>query len=101
MLADILRSGFALAHRRVGLILLDIIWKAIWVVLTVATLFLFGVWITSELRSIEWADTGFGAVNGLIGTALLRQFWNATRREVIATIFAVSSVSAGLWLFLE
>ena len=35
MVAETLREGFARAHRRPGVILLDVIWKLIWFALTV------------------------------------------------------------------
>ena len=100
-LADILRGSFALAHQRAGLILLDIVWKAVWGVLAVATLFLAILWFSSGLQAIEWEDTGLSALNGLIATALLQEFWNAKRIELIATIFAALSLAGALWVFLE
>ena len=55
-LTDALRAGFALAHQRVGLVLLDILWKGIWIVITIGALSLAASWITSDLLAISWED---------------------------------------------
>ncbi len=74
---EILREAFSRARHRVGLIFLDILWKAIWLVGTVSAVFLVIVWFGSELRGIAWEDTGVRAVNALIMVMVFRQFWAA------------------------
>jgi hypothetical protein len=101
MLEDALRSGFALAHRSVRLILLDLFWKAVWGALTVAGFLAAVVWITSDLRGIQWEDAGLSAVNGLIVSILLREYWQANGAGIIATIVAFLFTSAVLWVLLE
>src|SRR6185369_493516 len=63
---DVLRRGFAAAHQRLGLIFFDILWKAIWLIATVAALFLMGAWLASDLRAAAWGDTGIPALNAWI-----------------------------------
>jgi hypothetical protein len=100
-LTDALCDGFSLAHKRVGLVFLDILWKAIWVVITLATVFLVASWITSDLRTISWEDTQADAVNGLIAAALLRRFWSANQTEILFVAGLVMAVSIVTWFFFE
>ena len=100
MLSETLRRGFALANRQVGLIFLDLLWKGIWVVGTVAALFLAASWVTYDLRAIEW-NTGSRVANGLIAITLLREFWNAHRGELLLLISGVIAVSILAWFILE
>lgn len=101
MLVDDLRSGFVLAHHHPGLVLFDVLWKAVWLVLTMAALFLVAAWISTDLRGIAWEDTGVRALNGLIAVALMRDFWNLNREGILlaATILLVVSLCG--WFFLE
>jgi hypothetical protein len=101
MLTDVLRSGFVLAHRRIGLIFLDVLWKGIWLVLTACTVMLALLWITSDLRGLAWEDTGVRSVNTTVAAALLRGFWNSKGGEILSILFGVLFVSAAIWIFLE
>src|SRR5262245_50008307 len=101
MLADVLRGGFALAHRRIGLIFLDILWKGIWLALTACIAMLALLWITSDIRGIAWEDTGGRSVNTAVAAALLRGFWNSKGGEILSILFGVLLASAATWIFLE
>jgi hypothetical protein len=100
-LTDALRAGFALAHQRVGLVLLDILWKGIWIVITIGALSLAASWITSDLLAISWEDAQVGAVNGLIAAALLRKFWSANHTVILSILGLVMVLSIVTWLLLE
>jgi len=100
-LTDTLRAGFALAHRRVGLVFLDILWKGIWIVISIGALFVAASWITSDLLSISWEDARGGAVNGLIAAALLRRFWSANHTVILSILGLVMVLSIVTWLLLE
>jgi hypothetical protein len=101
MLADVLRNGFAAAQQRSGLIFFDILWKVIWIGLTVTGLCGAVLWITYDLNSIEWTDTGNPTVNGLLAATLLRDFWMANQWAIVATVLMVLLSSAVVWIFLE
>ncbi len=101
MLADILRSSFAVAHRRPGLIVLDIFWKFLWFIFTLVTLLTTALWFTSGLRGISWENTGSRALNALLAAALLRDFWNANRGEVVLLAGFVLCASVTAWFVLE
>lgn len=100
-LAGILRDGFSHAHHRIGLVALDILWKAVWGVLTCAGALLFLFWFMSAVQSVEWEQTGIPAIDGLIALALLREFWNANRSGIAAGVFLLVAISAVLWIVLE
>ena len=100
-MTDALRAGFALAHQRVGLVLLDILWKGIWIVITIGALSLAASWITSDLLAISWEDAQVGAVNGLIAAALLRKFWSANHTVILSILGLAMVLSIVTWLLLE
>ncbi len=77
MPGEVLRQGFARAHRRLGLIFLDLLWKAIWCAVTFVALALIAGWFGSQLQNIQWQDTGVPALKGLLATTALRQFLGA------------------------
>jgi hypothetical protein len=101
MLDDILRQAFTRARQRAGLIFLDILWKAIWLIATTAALLLIAAWFASDLRAIAWADTGVPALNVWMAATALRELWEAIRGEVFWTVSGVLLLSALGWLSLE
>src|SRR5215510_7539605 len=101
MLREILQSGFALANRRPGLIVLDLLWKSIWVVSTAIAFFIAVSWLSSDFISIEWDDRGIGPANGLIALGLLREFWSTHHVEVLLTLGGVFALSVTVWFILE
>lgn len=101
ILEEVLRQGFALANRRLRLVLLDTVWKAVWLVLTAGLLAAVFVWFSSQLQSIAWQDTGVPALNGLLAARLLQDFWDANKREILWAVTAVLSVAVLLWFLLE
>jgi hypothetical protein len=100
-MVETLCRGFALANRRAGLVFLDLLWKGIWFIGTIAALVLAAAWVTSDIRAIQWEDTGFSTTNGVIAVALLREFWNAHRSEVFLVLAAVTALSVAGWFILE
>ena len=100
-LTDALRAGFALAHQRVGLVFLDVLWKGIWIVISIGALFVAASWITSDLLAISWEDARVGAVNGLMAAALLRRFWSANQTVILSILGLVMVLTIVTWLVLE
>jgi len=101
MLSDVLREAFRLANRRLHLFFFDVIWKAIWFMLTVALLLLVAVWFGSRIQAITWMDTGNRSVNTAVAFALLRQFWVLYRAQMFGAIAAVLFLSLFVWFLLE
>ncbi len=100
-LDDLLRESFRLAHRRLGFVFLDLIWKAIWFALTAAALILLAVWFGSETQSVIWPDTGNRSGNTAVAFALLRQFWSLYRAQVFGAVATVLIASLTIWFVLE
>src|SRR5262245_35895924 len=101
MLENILRQGFTDAHRRFGLIFLDLIWKAVWLIATLVGLLLVFVWFGAQLQSVAWQDTGVSTTNAWIAITLVRDFWAAHQAAVFTAVTAVLLLSAFGWLWLE
>src|SRR5438477_6589362 len=99
MLEEVLRKAFTLAHQRLGLIFLDILWKTIWLIATVAALFLIAAWFGSGLRNTAWQDTG--AVNPLIALAVLRAWWASHKTDIGIVLTVVTIFSIASWFVLE
>ena len=101
MLDQILREAFRLAHLRLRLIFLDLLWKVIWLVLTLAALLLVAAWFGSEFRAIGWMNTGNRAVNAALAFAILRQFWAVHRTEMFVAVATALFFSLVIWFVLE
>ncbi len=98
---SVLRQGFSLAHRHIGWIFLDVLWKLAWFLLTLIGFLLVGTWFGSEFNSIDWIDTGSRAINGAIVFGLVRQFWTAHRLEIFGAVGIVLVFSVFTWFALE
>jgi hypothetical protein len=100
-LESALRESFAAVHRRAGLIFVDVVWKLIWLAVTLAALAAVAAWFASRLQAAGWQDTGIPAANAWVAAALLREFWKANRREVFLVLAGISVMSGFVWIFLE
>ena len=101
MVRQILHAGFASTHRHIGLILFDVLWKALWLFVTFILFGLFLIRIGLELRSIPWEGAGFSSANPLLALTLLRQFWNAYAANVFWGGVILLTISAFAWFLLE
>src|SRR5262245_56129156 len=101
LFADILGGGFGLAHRRIGFLLLDILWKIIWLVVSLVGLYIAVLWITSDVLAISWDDTANRTVNAFIAMQLLREFWATHRGEILIVSGLLVVSSAFIWILLE
>jgi hypothetical protein len=98
---EVLRKAFHLARLRLRFIFVDLLWKAIWLALTLVALFVVASWFGYELRSIGWVDTGNRVVNGALAVAVLRQYWAAHRIAVFGAVGAALFFSLVIWFVLE
>jgi hypothetical protein len=98
---DTLRQGFALAHRRIGLIFVDLLWKAIWFAVTVAVVMLWVMWFGVPLGSIQWQQSNIPGVNAWLLATLVRQLWQERGTELLLAAFGVFSFSVLVWFVLE
>jgi hypothetical protein len=98
MVADILREGFARAHRRPGLILLDVIWKLIWFALTVAAVVMV---VYRFISHLEFNPINIQVLDALRIAGSVRQMWNEYGGEFLGGLVAVLGMSALFYLLLE
>jgi hypothetical protein len=101
MVAELLRDGFALARRRLSLILIDLLWKLVWAIATGVMFGIVALWFGSQFQSIEWQAADVPGVNGLVAAALVRQLWNEYAGAVGGVVVAVLLLSFLLWIVLE
>jgi len=101
MLDELLREGFRLAHRRLGFVFLDLIWKAVWFVATAAALTSLAIWFGSRTRPVAWPDIGNRPLDTAVAFALLRQFWSIYRAQVLGGVATVLFASSIIWFVLE
>jgi hypothetical protein len=101
MLNELLRLGFRRANHGVNLILFDLVWKFIWLALTLGGFLGVIVWFGSEFRSTEWVDTGNRAINTVIAVRILREFWVENWGGILGAIGLVLVLSAILFFLLE
>jgi len=73
MVTEILREGFAGAHRRLGLIFLDVIWKLVWFALTAAGVVMV---VYRFLSHFEFNPINIQALDALRVANSVRQMWN-------------------------
>lgn len=100
-LDEILRKSFALAHRRVYLLLLDVFWKALWLAATLALVLFAGMWFAAELQSLQWESVGSPIIDRLLAATILRQFWHAHSSELFWVGVILIGASLLTWLLLE
>jgi hypothetical protein len=98
MVTETLRAGFAEAHRRVGLVFLDVIWKVIWFALTTAGVFLV---VYRFVSHFQFTSTHFQPVDALRLANAARSVWNNYSGEFVGGLFAVAGMSVLLYLLLE
>src|SRR5215470_1626187 len=98
---QILRQSFSRAHQRLGLVLLDLVWKAVWLILIATAVLLVVAWFGSELHGIAWEDTGVPGVNALVVGMVLREFWIANSGPILAVVAVLAFLSVTGWFLLE
>jgi hypothetical protein len=100
-LNSVLADAFALAHRRPGAILLDLLWKLIWLVLAGSAVFGLGAWIYWRMGSIRVTAAGGMWSSPVTLMILARQIWSryaSMLSWVVAVFVGLAFIS---WLLLE
>lgn len=98
MVAEILREGFARAHRRPGLIFLDVIWKLIWFALTAAGVVMV---VYRFVSHFNFNPINIQALDALRVASSARQLWNDYGGEFVGGLIAVLGMSALVYFLLE
>jgi len=100
-ICGVLEAGFALAHQRLRLVLLDLLWKAIWLGITALLLGGVGFWLVTKLANLQWQGPELGLPKPIIAAVLLREFWRAYSRAGLLVLAGIVAVTAGLRIVLE
>lgn len=101
IIGEVLSDGFAAAHRNLVLIFLDLLWKALWLMLTLAAVLVLAWWFGSEFLSIEWPAASRPLTTPWLAVILLRQFWDQHSLGLVFGLCTALIVSAAAWLTLE
>lgn len=83
------------------MILVDILWKAVWLVCTIAAFVLVATWFGSQFRDLSWEDTGNHAMNMLVAAAAAREYWQALKWQAALAGLFTTCASAVVWFLLE
>ncbi|HKD38633.1 MAG TPA: hypothetical protein VKB78_17595, partial [Pirellulales bacterium] len=98
---SILADGFSLAHRRLRPIVLDLVWKLIWLGVFGSLMAGLSVWLYWKLRSIE-IQASAEAVRNPVALMLLARQLRDRYAEMFVWIFLVFLITAALsWILLE
>jgi hypothetical protein len=100
MLGQILYDGFSSANRRVGIVFLDVLWKAVWLFATGVFLGLFLMLAAAELQSISW-EVSEAPQNPLLAAVVLRELWETYSAQAAAGLLVIAAASMIAWLIME
>jgi len=100
-LNDALWAGFSRANHRIGDVILDVLWKGIWLAITGGLMFGFLAWFYSELQSITVNGPPDVLRNPLALAVLTRQLWAAYASTFFWFALGLVSMSALSWILLE
>jgi hypothetical protein len=98
MVAEILREGFAGAHRRLGLVFLDVIWKIAWFALTVGGV---AIVVYRFVSHFEFRPINIQMLDAIRLASSVQQMWSDYAGELFGGLFAVVAMSALIYLLLE
>ena len=97
----ILRAAFTPSPQQLKSIILDFIWRSLWLVISVVTTLMFGAGVMTQLGSLVWEGPDLGAANPIMLITALRQFWDEYGIVLLAASgFLLLSIIA-LWVILE
>jgi len=98
MVAEILQEGFARAHRRFGLVFLDVIWKLVWSVLTISGLV---VVLYRFVSRFEFEPINIQVLDALRIANSVQQLWSDYGAELVVGLIVVACMSAFVYVLLE
>jgi hypothetical protein len=100
-LSDIFASGVRLAHQRLSSILVDVVWRGIWLALSVMTALAVISWFGSEFATLEWQGPDLGVGRTMMLVVALQQLWQEYVAVLAAAIVGFAILVTILWLVLE
>jgi hypothetical protein len=100
-LGPALSDGFSLAHCRLGAIVLDLVWKLIWLVVMAAVFAVLGIWIYWEGGSIGIQAPAEALRNPVALMALAREIWGRYSGLFVSILLVFLITAALSWILLE
>jgi len=97
----ILTSCLAQVSQQLRFVLIDLLWRCIWLACSVLAAGFFGFAILVQLQSIEWEGPELGASNPIILVTALRQFWNAYGASFLSQLGLLALSVLIFWIVLE
>jgi hypothetical protein len=98
MVAEILHQGFAGAHRRLGLVFLDVIWKMVWLALTVGGV---AIVVYRFASHFEFSPLNIQMLDAIRLANSVREIWSDYGGELLGGLVIVMGLSALIYLLLE
>lgn len=99
--AEAIHEGFALAHRRLYLLLIDVLWKAAWLSATLMLALGAAFWFQSQFREAGVDRESLASGLPFLVLQDLHRLWVANAGNLFWAILAVAIPSTIAWVILE
>jgi hypothetical protein len=98
---QVLRESLGLAHQRLNLVLIDVLWRGIWLGASLVLITVAAVWLGVQLSTLEWQGPDLAASQPIIFLYAAQQLWTAYSTALFFGAAGFAAVSTTLWLVLE
>jgi len=97
----VLSAALAPSNQQFKFIILDCIWRFLWLLGSAAATFILGAGVMSRVRSINWEGPDLGTSNPILAFVALEQFWNRYGAFLITAFGLLLLALVILWIGLE
>ena len=91
----------AIAPSRINFVLMDIVWRAIWLVVILAVTVAAVFWFGARIGSLQWQGPDLGPANPMIMLVAMQEIWNLFSGALFWSIGGIFVLAVLLWLILE
>ena len=99
--SKVLSAALSPSNQQLKFILLDCIWRFLWLVTSVGAILILGAGVLSQIRSMRWEGPDLGVSSPIIVLAALRQFWDSYGAFLIVASSLLLLLLMILWIGLE
>jgi hypothetical protein len=99
--SKVLSAALSPSNQQFRFILLDCIWRFLWLLISVGATLILGAAVLSQIRSMNWEGPDLGVSSPMILLAALRQFWNSYGAFLIVASGLLLLMLVILWIGLE
>src|SRR5262245_5708378 len=96
-----LSDAFDLAHARLNMIFVDVVWRGIWLIACVALAAGMIGWFGMRLSAFEWQGPDLAASRPIMLLYAARQFWAAESGAILTAVLLFALSALAIWLALE